>query len=425
MTTLILNNELNGIEIKFTEKPTSETLEALKANGFHWHRVKKLWYAKNTSERLQIAQTVVNGGNLEVVTKTESKKNTCSLSLWKRCKIDEIPVHAKNLDTKTIAKETREHIKERFPEIKFSCRIGSDRWAASNEVNFNFKSAPYKKDSVYFKAIEKYVDAWLWSYNYDNSDAMTDYFDRHFYEDISTYNFEETEPTENQIEDMKNFDAEMLAAQQAEEKRQKEAYEKRLIEEQKEKKEAEEKKKRENLVEIINHIKIVDFAENKKYIISGNMLCGYGKENNIQELQKEGHEKEESAIIKREIHFTDENIYNTFCEMFLYDFDFLDGFGGTGTLGNRVTDENYKKLNSLQRESVKWILWDCVAVYLNNNLKLIIDPEGYSYSRYVNIVYEYKKELLNNIENQEKENFYFSQAIAVQSQKLEEKNNIH
>ena len=134
MTTLILNNELNGIEIKFTEKPSSETLEALKTNGFHWHRVKKLWYAKNTPERLQIAQTVANGGAVEVTTKTESKKNTCSLSLWERCKIDDIPVHSKNLDTKTIAAETRKHIKERFPEIKFSCRIGSGRWAASNEV---------------------------------------------------------------------------------------------------------------------------------------------------------------------------------------------------------------------------------------------------------------------------------------------------
>jgi len=58
--TLNINQELNGIEISFPEKPIAATLNALKKIGFRWHRVKKLWYAKNTPERLETAQTIAN-----------------------------------------------------------------------------------------------------------------------------------------------------------------------------------------------------------------------------------------------------------------------------------------------------------------------------------------------------------------------------
>ena len=152
--------------------------------------------------------------------------------------------------------------------------------------------------------------------------------------------------------------------------------------------------------EINNHIQIVDIEENEKYIISGFMVCGHGKECNIEELQKEGAEKGKSALIKRELYFTDKKIYNNFCNMFLHDFDFLNGFGGAGTLGNIIGNENIIQPNSRQGENVKWILWDCVAVFLNGQLKLVIDPEGFSYARYVNIVLaEYKKALFHNKEN--------------------------
>lgn len=58
MTTYTINPELNGIEITFDNKPEAATLEALKAAGFRWHRVKKMWYAKNTPERMTLAESI-------------------------------------------------------------------------------------------------------------------------------------------------------------------------------------------------------------------------------------------------------------------------------------------------------------------------------------------------------------------------------
>lgn len=424
MTTLSINKELNGIEVIFESKPAQEIIDSLKNNGFRWHRVKKLWYAKNTAERLALAETIVN--RKAEATKKETKK-AVALSLWERCKTECIPEHDRHTDTKTVAAETRKHIKERFPEIKFSCRIGSGGWAAYNEVNFEFKSAPFAKDSIYFEAVKKYVEAWLWSFNYDNSDSMTDYFDRNFYEFIrADYDFEEKEPTEAQKADLANFDEESRKAKEEEERRQEEKYKKYLAEQEEKEKAWKERQKIEEAqkAEISGHVKVVDIEENKKYIVSDSMICGHGKENSIKELQEDGTEKEESALVKRELYFTDEKIYNNFCNLFLHDFDFLNGCGGTGTLDSRVSDENIHQLNSRQRESVKWILWDCVAVFLNGELKLVIDPEGYSYARYVNAVSgEYTKTLLHDEEHQEeqtnREEFYIPAPIAEQAQSLE------
>ena len=77
MTTLTLNKELNGIEIRFDFKPISSTLESLKKSGFRWHRQKKFWYAKQTPERIELAQSITDGKEIKTGTTKEKaeKKN--------------------------------------------------------------------------------------------------------------------------------------------------------------------------------------------------------------------------------------------------------------------------------------------------------------------------------------------------------------
>ena len=59
--TMMLNNDLNGIEIKFDVKPAADILAALKGLGFRWHQKKKIWYAKQSEERIAVAKELVNG----------------------------------------------------------------------------------------------------------------------------------------------------------------------------------------------------------------------------------------------------------------------------------------------------------------------------------------------------------------------------
>jgi Large polyvalent protein associated domain 29 len=57
--TYTLNEELNGIEITFTGVPSEEVRNELKANGFRWSKYKKVWYAKQTAERLEFVKMLV------------------------------------------------------------------------------------------------------------------------------------------------------------------------------------------------------------------------------------------------------------------------------------------------------------------------------------------------------------------------------
>ena len=69
---IIKNEELKGIEIYFDEKPQTEILSTLKAEGFRWHHVKKCWYNKISDKVLELVNQLSNG--LEI--QTAPKENT-------------------------------------------------------------------------------------------------------------------------------------------------------------------------------------------------------------------------------------------------------------------------------------------------------------------------------------------------------------
>ena len=61
--TLSRNEEKNGIELRFPERPTSEILAAMKNHGFYWCKRKdgKPWVAKYTEERYIFADNLSKG----------------------------------------------------------------------------------------------------------------------------------------------------------------------------------------------------------------------------------------------------------------------------------------------------------------------------------------------------------------------------
>ena len=52
------NEEHQGIEISFKEKPEKSIRDMLKSVGFRWHNTKQLWYAKETEARVKVAEMV-------------------------------------------------------------------------------------------------------------------------------------------------------------------------------------------------------------------------------------------------------------------------------------------------------------------------------------------------------------------------------
>ena len=65
--TFEINKKYDGIEIHFSEKPTPQVLARLKELGFRWHPSKKVWYAKNSEERLEFAKSIQDNTTYEQI----------------------------------------------------------------------------------------------------------------------------------------------------------------------------------------------------------------------------------------------------------------------------------------------------------------------------------------------------------------------
>lgn len=72
--TITTNAEHNGIEIVFAGKPSVHTRDGLKKLGFRWHNAKRLWYAKNTAERMELARALVSAAEYESQIQVEEQR---------------------------------------------------------------------------------------------------------------------------------------------------------------------------------------------------------------------------------------------------------------------------------------------------------------------------------------------------------------
>ena len=75
---LVYNNECNGIELYFEEKPLKNILDMLKLNKFRWHNLKKCWYAKNTDKNIEVANKIMDG---KIETTTPAAENALGIKV--------------------------------------------------------------------------------------------------------------------------------------------------------------------------------------------------------------------------------------------------------------------------------------------------------------------------------------------------------
>ena len=75
MTKYAINDELNGIEIYFDEKPKREIIDTLKSNRWRWHNRKKCWYTKNNADAVALAESVAKGKMESIPTKQKQQNN--------------------------------------------------------------------------------------------------------------------------------------------------------------------------------------------------------------------------------------------------------------------------------------------------------------------------------------------------------------
>lgn len=419
-TTYKLNNELNGVEIYFNSKPIKDILTNLKAEGFRWNGRKLCWYAKQSDKTIATAEAMANGQEikLEAPQTTTKATNKKAISLVDRLQFvpgtadtskysfHTVGSNYTGLSTKETAVEVRKHLKKQFPEVKFSVR------SSYNKINIEIKSSPYsniepeyneemtnhrkreekKELNPELYGILDYCRLLLNSYNYDDSDSMTDYFNTHFYDSISIdYDYTQTAQTEATKQDITNYRESLIELEKAEKIRKEEEYQEYLIKQAEEEKQyqLDQIEKKKEIEYINNNIEVKEIEENSQYFVIGSQFAHMNKNNTLDEYQEEvekGGYSLQDVKITRELHFKDSKALEYFKNNLLTDFDFLAGTGGSYTDDKRVqTMTDYHNMTEGERKTIEFNLLG-VAVYLDDELQFLIDTQGYNYSRYIGLV---------------------------------------
>jgi len=74
--TMRLNDEKEGVELKFTEKPSEEIMASLRIAGFRWSRPKRLWYAKQKDRTIAFAKKLCGHKDISPVDFQETLAET-------------------------------------------------------------------------------------------------------------------------------------------------------------------------------------------------------------------------------------------------------------------------------------------------------------------------------------------------------------
>lgn len=378
MATITMNNEKNGIEIRFDGKPESSIIVALKENGFRWSGKQKMWYAKQSADRISFAESL---GEFSSPIKNKAEQHE-KYNLWEMTRTDGIEDNYSKYhiySTKEIAAIIRKNLRARFPMCKWS--ITSDY----NSICIDLLASPFCSESDEIKAIIHYAYKFAESYNYDNSDSMTDYFDVNFYgvyeSSILSHHYEQKEMTDDDKEMCKVFQQNKVDFEAAEEIRKQKEFEEQMkqreIEEAEAKKRAEIRKANEKIIEDNHTVKKVNYT-----IV--NAILKANKDDNLDHTEiYDERQCRETCQVSREVHFTTE-VYALFEKQLMSDYSFFDGMGGSRTDDRRIQSSiDYDMMTEEERETVEWYNIDCVAIYCDGELKLIVDPQGYNYARYV------------------------------------------
>lgn len=385
MCKVVLNENLKGIELYFEGKPSEEVRKEMKENSFRWNGKKSCWYAKQSENTLSLGEKLGGSATMENIKSVENNK----INLYE---LTQYIGEEKELiyDTKEIAKIIRSHVKKRFPFVKFSITT-----KGYNSINCDIINSPFEENSKYLKAIQEYCKLFVDSYNYNNSDSMTDYYDVNFYGGYfqTSWKYEQTEASQEIIEAMKEYDEKLKEVEEEKRREEEKAYQEYLVKREEEKKEAEEyqKKVKEEKEYIINSIEVIDIEEKNQYYIKNAQFAKLNKNNTLLQYKEEvknGDYYNNDLKVTKELHFKDLKSYDLFSNMLLHDFDFIDGTGGSYTDDLRINSmTDYYNMTQEEKNSVKWLL-SGIAVYLNNELMFVVDAQGYCYARYVGLIGE-------------------------------------
>lgn len=133
-----VNEEKGGIEISFPGKPSAEVREELKAAGFRWHNARRVWYAKQTPDRLTLVQRLTGEAAQAPEAQAQPKKAQAG-----KIDLSGIEGNKKTAYGADFARILREDLKRRGAS-GFSIRSRRSGWTDAFTVTISLSSADFR-----------------------------------------------------------------------------------------------------------------------------------------------------------------------------------------------------------------------------------------------------------------------------------------
>lgn len=133
-----VNEEKDGIEISFPGKPSEEIREALKKAGFRWHSARRVWYAKQTPDRLTLAQILTGEAAQAPEAQAQPKKAQAG-----KVDLAGIESNKKTAYGADFARVLREDLKRRGAS-GFSIRSRRSGWTDAFTLTLSLSSADFR-----------------------------------------------------------------------------------------------------------------------------------------------------------------------------------------------------------------------------------------------------------------------------------------
>lgn len=123
---VIYNEEKSGIELKFKDKPNSETRELLKEQGFKWSKYNRIWYAKDTERNR----------NFVIAQFGSNKKDgtVCELSLGECSDVDIEDIETYTVDSELSRRENAGHWITRSQDIDHQVELQDQMRTMNDEL---------------------------------------------------------------------------------------------------------------------------------------------------------------------------------------------------------------------------------------------------------------------------------------------------
>lgn len=391
MCNVTINEEKNGIEIRFENKPEAEVLEALKENGFRWSGKQKMWYAKQSEERIAFVKSI---GEVSAKDNAEKDETDDVYDLFEMTRVDLIGDNVdKSLSVKEIAALVRTHMKKRFPMCKVSVRTRN-----YDCIDIEIVQSPFEKGSDELNAIADYFEKYTESYNYCTCyDPYGDYGSSYnFYGAHSPvgYMYTQSEKTVHHIGMAERFQQSKAAFEEEQKRREQEDFERRMKEDEERRKQSEiaDAIRRKNFEKVDAAAIVVKLSESEQYFLENCIDPCTRKRDAVEEYEERITDNAEKELTRytckvfREVIMTQEE-YDIFSRQLMDDWSFVAGTGGSRTDDVRINSMmDYNSMDEEERKTVDWYSYDCVAVYCGVKLMMVVDAQGHSYCRYVYLV---------------------------------------